>query len=125
MNATAVNQVPDADASRKFLPCKNPLIPHECFQNLQALRAEGVPVNTIAVNQVLDGGASRKFLASKRADQQRALQKLRSDPALRCGARPGTMSKAQKLSRAWLHCSVDLGVAAVKHRRPARPEPAA
>jgi len=54
-------------------------------------------VNTIAVNQVLDAGASRKFLASKRADQQRALQKLRSDPALRCGARPGTMSKTGKI----------------------------
>ncbi len=26
MNATAVNQVPDADASRKFLPCMNPVI---------------------------------------------------------------------------------------------------
>lgn len=80
----------------------------------QALRAEGVPVNAIAVNQVtpcavavavdcrhrqvallkshapacqlqvLEASASQQFLASKRADQQRALAKLREDPALRC-----------------------------------------
>jgi arsenite-transporting ATPase len=49
----------------------------------KALRAEGVPVNAIAVNQVLEASASQQFLASKRTDQQRALAKLREDPALR------------------------------------------
>ncbi|MEW5306530.1 MAG: hypothetical protein WDW36_008988 [Sanguina aurantia] len=47
-----------------------------------ALRKESVPIRTIVVNQVVQAGATEKFLASRRADQQRALAGLRSDPGL-------------------------------------------
>ena len=42
-----------------------------------------VPVRTLVVNQVVDKGATDKFLAMRRKDQQRALEMLRSLPALR------------------------------------------
>lgn len=42
--------------------------------------------------QVLEASASQQFLASKRTDQQRALAKLREDPALRCCLLPITQA---------------------------------
>lgn len=37
----------------------------------------------VLVNQVVQDGATASFLASRRKDQQRALQRLREDPELR------------------------------------------
>jgi len=48
----------------------------------KALVKEGVPLHTLAINQVMDAKAGQKFLAARRADQQRALQRVRQDPAL-------------------------------------------
>lgn len=45
-----------------------------------------VPVRTLVINQVVDQGATDKFLAMRRKDQQRALELLRSLPALRCAS---------------------------------------
>jgi hypothetical protein len=41
---------------------------------------------------VLEASASQQFLASRRTDQQRALAKLREDPALRCCLQPTTQA---------------------------------
>ena len=41
---------------------------------------------------MLEASASQQFLASKRTDQQRALAKLRDDPALRCCLQPTTQA---------------------------------
>ena len=38
----------------------------------------------VLVNQVVQDGATGSFLTSRRKDQQRALQRLREDPELRC-----------------------------------------
>eukprot|EP00775_Hariotina_reticulata_P006182 gene6182-6420_t len=47
-----------------------------------SLRSEGIPLDTIVINQVIREEAGEKFLAAKIADQQRALQDVRSDPGL-------------------------------------------
>lgn len=41
-----------------------------------------VPIRTLVVNQVLQPGLREQYLATRRADQQRALQRLRDDPQL-------------------------------------------
>lgn len=45
----------------------------------KALRSEGIPLHTIVINQVLQPTAGDKFLGQRRADQQRALDRLRAD----------------------------------------------
>ncbi|GAX82278.1 hypothetical protein CEUSTIGMA_g9707.t1 [Chlamydomonas eustigma] len=47
-----------------------------------SLKKEGVPLHTIVVNQVVQASATEKFLASRRADQQRALDHLKEDAGL-------------------------------------------
>ena len=42
-----------------------------------------VPVRTMVVNQVVGSQATEQFLAMRRRDQQRALELLRTLPALR------------------------------------------
>ena len=44
--------------------------------------APQVPVRTLVVNQVLPPGLAEKYLATRRADQQRALERLRGDSEL-------------------------------------------
>lgn len=41
-----------------------------------------MPIRTLVLNQVLQPGLQDKYLATRRADQQRALERLRSDPQL-------------------------------------------
>ncbi|CAL8465589.1 g5125 [Coccomyxa elongata] len=48
----------------------------------EALRSESVPVSSILINQVLKEDATEKFMATRRREQQRALQKLREDAGL-------------------------------------------
>ncbi|EIE22947.1 ArsAB family transporter: arsenite [Coccomyxa subellipsoidea C-169] len=48
----------------------------------KALRSESVPVKSILINQVLNENATEQFMATRRREQQRALQKLREDPGL-------------------------------------------
>ena len=42
-----------------------------------------VPVRSLVINQVVDQAATDRFLAMRRKDQQRALELLRSLPALK------------------------------------------
>ncbi|EFN58656.1 hypothetical protein CHLNCDRAFT_16771, partial [Chlorella variabilis] len=54
----------------------------ESIRLAKALRKEQVPIRTLVVNQVLQPGLREQYLATRRADQQRALQRLRDDPQL-------------------------------------------
>jgi hypothetical protein len=54
----------------------------ESIRLAKALRREQVPIRTLVLNQVLQPGLREKYLATRRADQQRALERLRADPQL-------------------------------------------
>lgn len=45
-------------------------------------RQQQVPIRTLVVNQVLQHGLKGKYLQTRRADQQRAMERLRHDPQL-------------------------------------------
>jgi arsenite/tail-anchored protein-transporting ATPase len=47
-----------------------------------ALRSEDVPCRTLVVNQMLTPSVTAAFMQTRRKDQQRALRKLETDPAL-------------------------------------------
>ncbi|PRW56240.1 ATPase ASNA1-like protein 2-like [Chlorella sorokiniana] len=54
----------------------------ESIRLAKALQKEQVPIRTLVVNQLLPPGLQDKYLQTRRADQQRALQRLRADPEL-------------------------------------------
>ena len=54
----------------------------ESVRLAKALRKERVPVETIVVNQVIREDTTESFLTTRRKDQQRAIEKLKSDPEL-------------------------------------------
>lgn len=54
----------------------------ESVRLAKALQAEHVPVRTMVINQVLSAETSTAFLATRRKDQQRAMEKLRNDAEL-------------------------------------------
>ncbi|KAL4441055.1 hypothetical protein ABPG77_010486 [Micractinium sp. CCAP 211/92] len=54
----------------------------ESIRLAKALKKEQVPIRTLVVNQVLQPGLQEKYLQTRRADQQRALQRLRDDSEL-------------------------------------------
>ncbi|KAI7838953.1 hypothetical protein COHA_007312, partial [Chlorella ohadii] len=54
----------------------------ESIRLAKALQKEQVPIRTLVVNQVLPHGLQDKYLQTRRADQQRALERLRADPEL-------------------------------------------
>lgn len=54
----------------------------ESIRLAKALKKERVPIRTLVVNQVLQPGLQEKYLSTRRADQQRALQRLKDDSEL-------------------------------------------
>jgi arsenite-transporting ATPase len=54
----------------------------ESIRLAKALQKEQVPIRTLVVNQLLPPGLQDKYLQTRRADQQRALERLRADPEL-------------------------------------------
>ncbi|KAI3436417.1 hypothetical protein D9Q98_005834 [Chlorella vulgaris] len=54
----------------------------ESIRLAKALRKEQVPIRTLVVNQVLQPNLKDKYLATRRADQQRSMERLRADSEL-------------------------------------------
>ncbi|PSC69048.1 arsenical pump-driving ATPase [Micractinium conductrix] len=54
----------------------------ESIRLAKALKEEQVPIRTLVVNQVLQSNLQDKYLQTRRADQQRSLQRLKEDPEL-------------------------------------------